>query len=74
MKDFLNQELQVGDVVIYQRSLYREFQIGRISKITKCFVFIRPKQISVRDDFRQEPWQVIKHPDQKVLDTPTLNN
>jgi hypothetical protein len=74
MKDFLNQELQVGDVVIYQRSLYREFQIGRISKITKRFVFIRPKQISVRDDFRQEPWQVIKHPDQKVLDTPTLNN
>lgn len=68
MKDYLGQELNVGDVVIYYCNHYRNFKTNRISKITKCYVFI-DEGYTWRGPFKQEPQQVIKHPDQKVLDT-----
>ncbi len=73
MKDFLKQDLQVGDVVIYFSTSYREFKVNRIVKITECFVFI-DEGYAWRKPFKQPGQQVIKHPDQKVLDTPAPNN
>jgi len=73
MKDFLKQELQVGDVVIFQNLKYRYFKIGRIVNITKCFVFIDAGS-KWTDPHKQKGDQVIKHPDQKVLDTPSSSN
>lgn len=74
MKDYLGQELQVGDVVIYYSNGYRIFAKGRIIKITKCFVFIDDGNKWRGQGFRQDGDQVIKHPDQNILDTPTPNN
>jgi hypothetical protein len=68
MKDYLKQELQVGDVVIYYRNHYRNFKTGRIVKITKCFVFI-DLNVQWKETFKQAGYQVIKHPDQNILDS-----
>lgn len=68
MKDYLGQELKVGDVVIYYCNSYRNFKTNRIVKITNCYVFI-DEGYTWRKPFKQEGSQVMKHPDQKVLDT-----
>ena len=73
MKDFLKQELQVGDLVIYFIAHHRKMRVGRIAKITNCFVFI-DRGHHLLDPFKQAGDQVIKHPNQKILDTPTPNN
>ena len=74
MKDYLGQELQVGDVVIYYSNGYRNFKTGRIFKITKCFVFIDDGSKWRDQGFKQAGDQVIKHPNQNILDTPSSNN
>jgi hypothetical protein len=61
MKDYLGQELQVGDLVIYYVGQYREFATNKIVKITNHFVFIDEGDPRSRP-FKQRGEQVIKAP------------
>lgn len=38
--DFLNNQININDEVIFTRLGYRELQIGTVTKITDYFVFI----------------------------------
>jgi len=42
-KDFLGNELTIGDQVIYMERGYRELDIGTIVKLTKCKVMVQPR-------------------------------
>jgi uncharacterized phage-like protein YoqJ len=53
MKDFLGNELAVGNKVIYMQQGYREFRIGTIEKFTKHYVILE------KDAPRQLPSQLI---------------
>jgi hypothetical protein len=64
MKDYLGQELQVGDLVIYYVGQYREFATNKIVKITNHFVFIDEGNPWSRP-FKQSGKQVIKAPSNK---------
>lgn len=61
MKDFLGNELNIGDAVIFANKSYRELERGKIVKITPCFVFISYEKFT---DFtiKQTGAQIIKIP------------
>lgn len=65
-KDYIDQELSVGDHVIYVQLGYRNFVKGTITKITRCFVFLKQdgQNESWRKDteIKQGHSQVIKIP------------
>jgi hypothetical protein len=64
MKDFLGNELKVGDTVIFIEPNYRNFQKGKIFKITEKTIFIswrNPRcRISSEDTLKQSGYQVVK--------------
>ncbi len=64
MKDFLGNELKVGDQVIFVRPNYRNFAKGVIYHITEKTVFINWNnphfQFSSEDTLKQHGYQVIK--------------
>jgi hypothetical protein len=59
MKDFLGNELQIGDYVVVMCQGYREFTVFRIQKFTpKCVKLVR--NADWKKTFVQYPYQVIK--------------
>jgi hypothetical protein len=65
MKDFLGNQLEVGDEVVFIVPGYRELTRGIITKFTKCFVFIEkhnPNQIRAawQETIKQTPEQLVK--------------
>ena len=57
MKDFLKNELAVGDKVVAVRLGYREFIIAEIISITPQLLWLKSEY---KDKFKQPPSQVIK--------------
>ncbi len=58
MKDFLGQELTVGDYVMYMKQHYRELGMGKITKFT-------PKKVHVK--WGSSEWaSILQTPDQLV--------
>lgn len=69
MKDFLDQELEVGDHVILILPGYRELVSGVVLRFTKCFAIVlyRRPWGGVRDgntEIKQNPKQLVKVPNQ----------
>lgn len=65
MKDFLEQELNVGDTVVLILPGYRELTKGTIVRFTKCFVIVlyRKPWGGVHDgntEVKQTPNQLVK--------------
>jgi hypothetical protein len=64
MKDFLGNELKVGDTVIFIEPNYRNFQKGKIFKITEKTIFINWRnpqcRINSEDTLKQSGYQVVK--------------
>lgn len=63
MKDFLGNELAVGDEVVLIRPNYRQLVKAKINRFTKCFVildYVDAKHRSLVDTFKQTPDQMIK--------------
>lgn len=64
MKDFLGNELKVGDTIIFIEPNYRNFQKGKIFKITEKTVFINWQNpqygIDSGDTLKQYGYQVVK--------------
>lgn len=60
-KDFLNQELKIGDPVVFEQKHYRNFWTGRIIKITPKMIFIEHKRANIGGtQTKQAHSQVIK--------------
>lgn len=57
MKDYLGNDLQVGDEVVYVQLGYRNFQKAIISRFTDKFVFIKEGKSR---EIKQAPNQLIK--------------
>jgi hypothetical protein len=63
MKDFLGNNLEVGDIVVMMRPNYRELIKAKILRFTKCFAVLSYKTYSDYDDeIKQDPRQLIKIP------------
>jgi hypothetical protein len=69
MKDFLGNDLQVGDKVVMLLPNYRSFIYAKIVRFTKCFVIVtyEEKWGANRErvshyERKQEPTQLIKVP------------
>jgi hypothetical protein len=66
MKDFLGQELSIGDLVVLVIPGYRDFAIGKILRFTKCYAFVnfpKPWQgaaVGGEGEFKQYPSQLIR--------------
>ena len=58
MKDFLNQDVKVGDKVITLSTCYKELYVGTITKITNCFIFVQSDKTTLITK---------RYPDQVVL-------
>lgn len=57
MKDYLGNDLQVGDEVVYVELGYRNFKKGKIARFTAKFVFIKEGKSM---EIKQKPEQLIK--------------
>lgn len=57
MKDFLGNNLEVGDEVVFMCLGYRELRKGIISKMTDKTIFIECGRLK---PFKQTPSQIIK--------------
>jgi uncharacterized Zn ribbon protein len=60
MKDFVGNELAVGDEVILVKPRYREFVKGNILKMTAQTVFLEYMHQNYRCEVKQDPSQLIK--------------
>ena len=64
MKDFLGNELAVGDDVVMMLPGYRSFRKGTIHRFTKCYAVVRYKSMSgtklYDSEIKQEPSQLVK--------------
>ena len=61
MKDFLDNDLGIGDKVVFIKPGYRDFSTGTIIRFTKYFVIIeKDKGDYHAKTIRQEPTQLIK--------------
>lgn len=64
MKDFLGNELEVGDQVITTDSDYKEFLLVTITRFTKCKVFVHWKGkkwgFDHDKELRRNPEQIVK--------------
>lgn len=62
MKDFLKQELAVGDKVVFIQPGYREYMVGTIKRFTAKFVVIEywPYSGSYVRELKQTPCQLVK--------------
>ena len=62
MKDFLKQELAVGDKVVFIQPGYREYMVGTIARFTAKFVVIEylPYNSSYVRELKQPPCQLVK--------------
>jgi peroxiredoxin len=61
MKDFLGNELNVGDDVVIMQKSYRNFIKGKIIRITKCMVIVQHDETNVcSTETKQTFDQVIK--------------
>lgn len=60
-KDFLGNDIQVGDQVIYAQLHYRSLKIGTITKITPKMVFIQT------DTDKNYDWTIIKQFHDQVI-------
>ena len=61
MKDFLGNELNVGDDVVIMQKSYRNFIKGKIIRITTCTVIVQHAKTNVGDtETKQTGDQVIK--------------
>ncbi|QGT54393.1 hypothetical protein b3_0149 [Synechococcus phage B3] len=69
MKDFLGNNLEVGDIVVMMRPNYREFMKAKIVRFTKCFVIVTyeekygpNREFVSHYEIKQDPCQLIKIP------------
>ena len=61
MKDFLGNELNVGDNVVFMQKSYRNFMKGKIIRITTCTVIVQHDETNVcSTETKQTGDQVIK--------------
>lgn len=62
MKDFLDNELNIGDEVVFIRPKYRELITGKIIRFTPKFCIIEKKSeyTSPSDAIKQTPCQLVK--------------
>lgn len=62
MKDFLGNELSIGDTVVMIRPQYRELFKTKIIRFTKCYVILDSSDIDGHygDTIKQTPDQMIK--------------
>lgn len=61
MKDFLNQELAIGDDVIIHHQTYREYIRGVVEKFTPHFVSVTYQYRGSSKTIRQAPKQLIRY-------------
>jgi hypothetical protein len=59
MKDFLGNDLAVGDMVVMILPQYRELMKAKIIRFTKCYVILTYDQ-SYKGEIKQTPDQMIK--------------
>jgi predicted Mrr-cat superfamily restriction endonuclease len=59
MKDYLGNEINLGDEVILVKPSYREFVIGIVTKITDKTAFIDYMHQGHKRDCKQSPEQII---------------
>lgn len=59
MKDFLGNDLAVGDMVVMIRPHYRELVKAKIIRFTKCYVILEYAG-SYKGEIKQTPDQMIK--------------
>lgn len=60
MKDFIGQELKIGDKIIYNPIGYRELAIGTVKRLGSKKVTIETDKYDVYQFY----YQIIKHPNQ----------
>ena len=62
MKDFLGEDLSIGDTVVMIRPGYRELVKAKIERFTKHYVFLKyiPHFSNIEDEIKQTPNQMIR--------------
>jgi hypothetical protein len=59
MKDYLGNELNISDNVVYVELKYRNFDKAVISRFTEHYVFIKTRE-GLGREIKQKPEQLIK--------------
>lgn len=68
--DYFDQTLEVGDLVAFSPPSYRNFETGKIIKLTGCYAFIEYVQQGRATSCKQPLIQIIKKYSQEKLKTP----
>ncbi len=66
MKDYLDQELAVGDFVIFMQQHYRKFGLAKVTKFTKTKVRVKWGE-SQWSELLQAPDQLVKVTGEEVF-------